>query len=221
MCIICAKMAGVELPTEKQIRTMFRNNPHGAGYMVARNGRVEIHKGFMSVDEFLRELESANITAADSVVYHFRISTGAGTGPEMTHPFPLNKSLAAMKLLDLSCACGVAHNGIINLTPSDSVYSDTAHFITEYLAYLIRNDDDMHDDVLLDSIDRLIGASKLAIMNGDGYIATVGDFIEEDNGLLFSNSTYVDRNYFPWRKSYQFSFGDFPDDYTDDETMLQ
>ena len=36
---------------EATIRAMFLNNPHGAGYMVARGRRVQIHKGFMRLDE--------------------------------------------------------------------------------------------------------------------------------------------------------------------------
>ena len=35
----------------------------------------------------------------------------------------------------------------------------------------------------------LLAQSKFAIMDGKGYIATVGKFIEE-NGLLYSNTGY-------------------------------
>ena len=34
-----------------------------------------------------------------------------------------------------------------------------------------------------------LAQSKLAIMDGDGYVATVGHFID-DHGLLFSNDSY-------------------------------
>ena len=53
MCIICASPSGVRQPSASQIRTMFEHNPHGAGYMYARSGRVTIHKGFMDIDEFI------------------------------------------------------------------------------------------------------------------------------------------------------------------------
>ena len=41
-----------------------------------------------------------------------------------------------MRSLDLTCRCGVAHNGIIHLTsdPDNKRYSDTAIFITDYLS---------------------------------------------------------------------------------------
>ena len=41
MCIICAKPQGAKLPTEETLRAMFTHNPHGAGFMYARNGRVD------------------------------------------------------------------------------------------------------------------------------------------------------------------------------------
>ena len=78
MCIICVSKSGVRQPGEATIRSMFLNNPHGAGYMVARGGRVEIHKGFMRLDEYLRAIRAECFTPQDSVVYHFRISTQAG-----------------------------------------------------------------------------------------------------------------------------------------------
>ena len=75
MCIICVSKSGICQPDESTIRTMFHRNPHGAGYMFARGGRVIIHKGFMNPDDYLRAIREEHFTAADSVVYHFRIST--------------------------------------------------------------------------------------------------------------------------------------------------
>ena len=194
MCIICVSKSGVRQPGEAAIRAMFLNNPHGAGYMVARGGRVEIHKGFMRLDEYLRDIRAECFTPQDSVVYHFRISTQAGVGPEMTHPFPLSTRPERMRQLDLSCRVGVAHNGVIRLTsdPNNERYSDTAIFITDYLSQIILRRADLRDQRVLDSIFQ-IAQSKFAIMDGRGYIATVGKFIDE-RGLLFSNASYL-----PWR----------------------
>lgn len=192
MCIICVSPARTRQPSFSQIKMMFLNNPHGAGYMFAREGRVHIHKGFMDIDSFLSAVKAEHFTAKDSVVYHFRISTQAGVNPEMTHPFPLSNRLPNMKALDVECPCGVAHNGIIRLTsdPSQREYSDTALFITRYMARMVHGLDDLKDAQLLNRIERLAG-SKLAIMDGSGYIATVGNFINE-RGLLFSNDSYLE-----------------------------
>ena len=121
MCVICASPKGVRQPTRSEIKAMFLRNPDGAGYMVARDGSVTIHKGFMNLDEFLNALKAEHFTAKDSVVYHFRISTQAGINPSMTHPFPLSNQREVMKALDVHCGVGIAHNGIIRLTSDTNV----------------------------------------------------------------------------------------------------
>lgn len=190
MCIICVSKSGVQQPNDNTIRTMFRRNPHGAGYMYARDGMVTIHKGFMNVQDFLAAVHAEHFTAEDSVVYHFRISTQAGVNPSMTHPFPLSNQLRKMQALDLVCRCGIAHNGIIRLTsdPDNKVYSDTAIFITDYLSQIIHRRADLRDPETLKLIWEL-AQSKFAILDGGGYVATIGHFIE-DRGLLFSNDSY-------------------------------
>ena len=194
MCIICVSRSGIRQPGEATIRAMFLNNPHGAGYMYARDGWVTIHKGFMDLDDYLRAIREEHFTVSDNVVYHFRISTQAGVSPEMTHPFPLSNRPARLRKLYLRFRVGVAHNGVIPLTsdPSNERYSDTAIFITDYLSHIIRRRADLRDQRVLDSIFQ-IAQSRFAIMDGGGYIATVGKFIDE-RGLLFSNASYL-----PWR----------------------
>ena len=200
MCIICVSPAKVRQPSMKTIRTMFEQNPHGAGYMYARDGKVHISKGYMNIDDFLSALHDEHFTAKDPVVYHFRISTQAGVNPQMTHPFPLSNQRAHMKVLDVDCGCGIAHNGIIWLTtdPTNKEYSDTAIFITDYLSAILRQPDDLKDPQVLQLIHRLAG-SKFAFMDGNGYIATVGDFINE-KGLLFSNNSYSTER--EWMRAY-------------------
>ena len=190
MCIICVSKSGICQPDESTIRTMFHRNPHGAGYMFARGGRVIIHKGFMNPDDYLRAIREEHFTAADSVVYHFRISTQAGVNPEMTHPFPLSNQPGRLRRLDQSCRIGVAHNGIIRLTsdPNNKRYSDTAIFVADYLSQILHTRADLRDRRKLNVVYQL-AQSKFAIMDGGGYVATVGAFIHE-RGLLFSNGSY-------------------------------
>ena len=64
MCVICASPKATRQPSISEIKRMFCRNPHGAGYMVAREGRVEIHKGFMNLGDFLAALKSEPFTAA-------------------------------------------------------------------------------------------------------------------------------------------------------------
>ena len=181
MCIICVSPKRVRQPNVTTIRRMFQNNPDGAGYMVARDGKVIISKGFMNVDEYIEAIRAEHFTAKDPVVYHFRISTQA---------------VEHMKVLDVECSCGVAHNGIIRLTtdPRNREYSDTALFIANYLSLIIREPGDLKDERVLKLIHRLAG-SKLAIMDADGYIATVGEYINQ-KGLLFSNASFETDTYY-------------------------
>lgn len=190
MCIICVSPSGTQQPSVQKLYTMFKHNPHGAGYMFARDGKVYIHKGFMDFPTFLDAVNGEHFTAADSVVYHFRISTQAGINPEMTHPFPLANRRALMRVLDLGCSCGIAHNGIIRLTsdPKNRWLSDTAIFITDYLTKIIRKPEDLRNQKVLDKI-YYLAESKFAIMDASGYVATVGDFVKE-HGNLYSNRSY-------------------------------
>ena len=192
MCIIAVSKRGVKQPTLQQLQNMYNNNPDGAGYMFARNGKVEIHKGFMTWEDFKRAITAEKFKDEDPVVYHFRISTQAGIKPTMTHPFPLTTDLKLCEKLDIvSCPVGIAHNGIIHLTTDykQTRFSDTALFITEYMTKLIRHPSDMHDAAIREMIDTLTN-SKWALMEGKtGDIETVGNFINV-KGLLFSNNTY-------------------------------
>lgn len=176
MCIICVSKSGVRQPSDITLRAMFRRNPHGAGYMYARDGKVTIHKGFMNIEDFLAAVHAEQFTPQDSVVYHFRISTQAGVNAPMTHPFPLSNQPRMMRSLDLTS------------DPDNKRYSDTAIFVTDYLSKIIRKKADLRDPVTLELIWQL-AKSKFAIMDNSGYIATVGHFID-DHGLLFSNDSY-------------------------------
>lgn len=193
MCIICVSGKGVRQPSENEIRTMFRNNPHGAGYMVAEPDGVRIEKGFMTVFELLRELRRERFTKDDVVVYHFRISTQAGVNPEMTQPFPLVDELSYMKELSLiGAGCGVAHNGIIKMTsdPTETEYSDTALFTTFYLTDIVKQLSDLKNQKVLDKISEMI-QSKMVLLDKSGYFAVIGEFHKKD-GLLFSNYSWED-----------------------------
>ena len=191
MCIICCSAAGTRQPSEDTLRRMFDHNPHGAGYMYARNGRVTICKGFMTWQDFSRAVRREAFTAADPVVYHFRISTQAGVNPEMTHPFPLTANKGLHQKLDLTCPVGIAHNGIISLTSdrSERTYSDTSLFIAQYMTKIIKRRKDLDDADKLEMI-YLLAQSKFCFLAGDGAIRTVGRFTEKD-GILLSNENHL------------------------------
>lgn len=192
MCVICVSEKGVRQPNEKEIRNMWNRNSHGAGYMFYNKEckSVEIHKGFMNIKDFMRAIENEHFTDDDVVVYHFRISTQAGVNPEMTHPFCFTNDLEMTKVLDARTSLGIAHNGIISMTSTHNKdYSDTALFIANYLPLIVKDKSDLQNQNVLDMINELI-SSKMVFLDDDGTITLVGNFIEEKNGLIFSNSSY-------------------------------
>lgn len=196
MCVICVKEKGVLMPTTENIRAMWDANPHGAGFMFARNGKVFIRKGFMTLDDFECALLKENFTKDDVIIMHFRIATQGGINPEMTHPFALVNKIENTKCLNALCDIGIAHNGIIRLTTDfkEKEYSDTAIFITNYISKLIRKKADFYDAEIREMIYEL-GKSKFAFLNGEGDVFMLGDF-RKVNGLYYSNLNHeIDRRW--------------------------
>ena len=217
MCIIAAKPAGVKMPDANTIETMWYANPHGAGLMypvtqtVKVKGKttttkvVQIEKGFMKLSDFqarLIELGKSMDLTATPVVLHFRITTHGGTCPENTHPFPVTDSVGMLKKLRCTSSLGVAHNGIIHsVTPRKGI-SDTMEYVATQLAplhkALPRWWENKH---ALQMVENAIG-SKLAILTPEGSIHLIGKF-ETDNGIHYSNSSYID--YFDVKRYGSFS----------------
>lgn len=194
MCIICVKNKGVKAPTKEVIENMFYANPNGAGFAYVKNNRVIIHKGLMTLETFETALEKVYKSLGNSLqntpfIYHFRITTSGGTKPQLTHPFPLSNKKSKLLKLQQSCDVAVAHNGIIDINIEKGL-SDTATYIKNELSpYKTIKSDFYKSEVIQDAIEHRID-SKLAILSQDGSIVTIGNF-EEDNGLLYSNTSYM------------------------------
>lgn len=207
MCVICVSKKGVRQPKEKEIVDMFNTNPHGAGYMYARNGKVYISKGYMTITDYINAIRSEKFDENDVVVYHMRISTQAGVNQQMTHPYPLTSKIENCKLLDIVCSCGVAHNGIIQMTTdrTNTEYNDTTLFITKYLTKLVRCPKDLNDNNIKEMVYRLTN-SRWALLDGDENLSLIGNW-EEDDGLLYSNLNHKPHNWDEfWRKYYSKSY---------------
>jgi len=188
MCVIVAKPSGIKMPTEDQITDMWYTNPDGAGFMYEKNGTVFIRKGFMHLQDFLDaidQLGKKNDLQELPLVMHFRITTHGGTRPENCHPFPITDSVGVLTKLDSKTKLGVAHNGIIPITPRKDI-SDTMEYILTQLAPLHRAVPRFYANK--DLMEMVYNAvhSKLAFLTDKGEIFTVGDFQERD-GILYSN----------------------------------
>ena len=196
MCIIAVKPIGEELMERRILENCFNYNSDGMGFMWNEDGEVHISKGYMNFEEgyrVLKELDRRINLKERGLVIHFRIATSGNVDMGACHPFAISNSDKTLRTLELTTDIGVAHNGIISayIPPKNSILSDTQLFIKDYL-YNIKEEipNFLTNSNILFSIEKVVG-SKLAFLDGEGNITTIGKFIEEDN-YLFSNETYLD-----------------------------
>ncbi len=225
MCIAVYKPQNVRMPSIDTLKTCFKNNPDGAGYMFPCNDKVLIKKGFMTFEDFYRNLSDDIDMYGDYIPYvlHFRISTQAGVRADCCHPFPLSKDMENLRRLVISSNYGVAHNGIISMTSSGFsktiTYSDTMEFIRDYLSLLIKSRDWYKDKDKKTLIERMISGSRLAIMDSKGHCELIGDWITDD-GIYYSNSSYMDCRHSNCNYSYYYP-SYYPDAGDDKELLLE
>lgn len=220
MCIIVAKNAGIKMPSMDILRNCFENNPDGAGFMLADGKAVYGFKGLMTFEEFSQELKKARKRFGDldklAVVLHFRISTHGSSVGSNTHPFPLKGGYRELRKSEWIADQGFAHNGIIQQTSFDEDVkkhnvSDTMVFAKKFVNPIAKYATIASDRAILDMLYELAD-SKLCFLSRKGKIATRGKFFEED-GVLYSNTSYEDRYYF--RSSRKWLTSSFLVDYDD------
>jgi len=190
MCIISVKPAGTTLPSSKTFATMWANNPHGAGYMWAQDGRVHIRKGFMDYDAFMADLchTMRKVDATEvPMIFHFRIATHGGIAPSRCHPFPLSPRVKDLEALKITTDVGIAHNGIIDIDPEDEL-SDTMEYIRSELT-VIHGCEHGFSQRALSMIRGDIGYSRLAILTGEGRVYLIGHFCK-DGQIFYSNGGF-------------------------------
>lgn len=193
MCIIVYKPKGASLPSKKTLKQCFNNNADGAGFMLAKNGEVLINKGFFKFDDFYKKLTA--IKEDVPMVLHFRITTQGGVRADCCHPYPLSDNMHELRRLNTTAEVGVAHNGIISLTSTYNKvdYNDTMRFITDYLTLIIDKKSRFNyykDDNKITLINRLIGSSRLAILDKNEHCELIGDGWLQDSGCYYSNGSY-------------------------------
>lgn len=201
MCIIAIKYKNKKMFNQTTLENIFYSNPDGAGIMYPKNGKVQIEKGFMKYKEFkkaIQDLENKIDTFKVPVIIHARITTHGMTNKENCHPFIVSEDIEDLKRTKAQTDLAVVHNGVINLKPTSKFYSDTMQYIMEVLAP-IKNDyaDFLTSDAIKKTIEMSIGSSKLAFMDGEGNITTIGKFIN-DGGYSYSNSSYL--SHYGWKR---------------------
>ena len=196
MCIIVYKPIGEACPSWRTLKTCFNNNPDGCGFMYAEDNSVHIHKGFMSWRRFKTAFKPYKNRQDLPIVLHFRITTNGATLPQNTHPFPLTESVGELRALDFDCNVGIAHNGIISMTSYAKKMSDTMEFIRKYAGCVVTSPTWYYNANANKVLAELI-KSKMLVLSNDGHGEIVGDGWEHEDGVWYSNESYI-----PWEDRY-------------------
>ena len=177
MCVAIFK------PKEEQIskeilKRCWESNPHGAGFMYAKDGRIKVAKELTSFKKFLRVFrEHENSAKGCDVVIHFRIMTHGVLDYRNTHPHRVNNET------------WLVHNGIID----DHCYknaklSDTVKFC-KMLGGLPR--DFMNNPATVNLIGGYSDTDKMIMLNTRGESRIVNEELGIwDQGIWYSNQSY-------------------------------
>jgi hypothetical protein len=195
MCVIIHKPAGVNVPSAKILETCHNNNQDGIGMMFNDPSlkTVIINKGFRNAEELeeaIHEMERTLLISMSDVelIIHFRWATHGEVSPNNCHPFPTIATEEALRSTKISCKCGIAHNGIINMVDDHDTMSDTMLFVTKYIA-------DMNFDEIYKArnlIDYAIEGDRFIALSDDGRILRLGEWEERIiDGCYYSNWSYI------------------------------
>jgi len=154
MCLAIYKSSKA-LPDWEALQEGFRCNSHGAGFAVAVDGSIQIHKGFFTFDDFARAYEPF---ASRQALIHFRLATHGATDADMCHPFTVTDELVMI------------HNGVLPIsTDDDRTKSDTWHYVEYILKPLAERDRDFYSDPSIQFLgEAAISGSKFAFLRADG-----------------------------------------------------
>lgn len=190
-CVIVYKPWKKSVPKDV-LAECFRSNKDGAGFSHARDGKMQVHKGFFTFEKFWEAFEPF---MKDEVVIHFRIKTHGAVDEANCHPF----LYVGTKTPRYQYA--ISHNGTL-AWDSTAKKSDTHCFVEEYLGPLLDKypdflDDENNIDMLTAYINAGSKVNKLAIQRYDLEENVIQTFLINEKAFNkahnchFSNYSYV------------------------------
>lgn len=192
MCLIIVKKVGTKLNNEllaKAIKKSGIHNNHGYGFTIKRgtSKNINISKGQKTVTELISDIEESKIGLNDELIVHLRFGTAGDKNAINCHPFVVSNDTEDVETVysEFVRKPVLAHNGVISeFTDRQSKYSDTFHFVRDYLSII----DPKYHQTLLDNL----GSNKFAMSYpGKKPILLGGTWLQE-GGLYFSNAGYKD-----------------------------
>lgn len=157
----------------------FKCNGHGAGFVTAHKGVLEIQKGFFTFDAF-RAAYMPHVHKQAAI--HFRLATHGDKNEANCHPFSVTDEIAMI------------HNGILSIDTSDAKeMSDTWHYVEYVLKPLAEESRDFYSHGSIKFLgEAAISGSKFVFLRADGD----WDIWNQDDGhwqgdIWYSNRSYV------------------------------
>lgn len=186
MCIIAIKEPGVQFPDIETVETMCDNNPDGFAVVwhSKRDNQPRVYRT-MNRDQFIKRYRMIlrNYNYKDTALYlHARIATHGSLKQSNCHGF-----------VDHSTRLCFAHNGILGIKNRGDL-TDSETFFRDYFIPIFRHGGWSEAEQLIKDI---IGYSKFVFMDGEGRLRKFGNYIKDDTGVLYSNSSYI-----PYRSKY-------------------
>jgi len=194
MCVIAFSPKGVDIPTELQLKQMWRHNPDGAGYAyVGRGGKVVYKKGFMTLDSLLEELSEPEKFKNTNFAIHFRIGTSGENDSKTCHPFPLSTNFGDLRKTEGVVDSVLFHNGVISTGGMASpLSSDTQDFVIAMAPLLYKYNRSKTRDYF---IEELTKNNRLLILYKNNNFKMYGEW-KKDGDIWVSNTLYKD--YYSW-----------------------
>ena len=180
MCLAIAKSKDIIIE-KKYLLNGFRENKDGAGFAVAKDGKIIMRKGFFTFKSFWKCYREFQKYPA---IIHFRDANVGLINSENCHPFLVAEGLAKI------------HNGTINIQ-TDGTKSDTRTFCEQICRNLYKDNKDFLKNPQINwFISKSIGNSKLAFIDAKGEIT----IINKERGEEFKGVWYSNKDYLAWPK---------------------
>ena len=190
MCIIAIKPREVAYPSYKRVRTMCENNSDGFAIVWHVKGEPVRNYRTLNEKKFLKKYNEITSTykAKDvSLFIHARIKTHGTQKLENCHGWIEDKIGLAF-----------AHNGILSIKNRDDM-TDSETFFRDIFAPVFEIGG---WDAGERAIKACIGTSKFCFMDMYGNLIHYGNYIKGDDGVLYSNDSYMERTWdkYGWNK---------------------
>ena len=183
MCIIAIKPREVAYPSYKRVKNMCENNSDGFAIVWHVKGEPVSNYRTLNEKKFLKKYNEITSTynAKDvSLFIHARIKTHGTQKLENCHGWIEDKIGLAF-----------AHNGILSIKNRDDM-TDSETFFRDIFAPAFELGGWSAGER---AIKACIGTSKFCFMDMYGNLIHYGNYIKGDDGILYSNDSYMERTW--------------------------